>query len=68
MNTQPITKPIPKIALIGLYDPTEEDEPADLPVYSQGVECQEVAVQMTYLIAQPVVSLELARPYRARVR
>ena len=68
MNRQQITKPIPKIALIGLYDPAEEDEPADLSVHSQGNECQEVAVQMTYLIAQPIVPLELARPYRARVR
>ena len=51
MNSQK-TMPIPKVALIGLYDPVEDDEPANSPVYSQGVERQEIAVQMSYLIAQ----------------
>jgi len=34
--------PIPKIALIGLYDSAEEDEPAIFPAHSQGIEYQEV--------------------------
>jgi len=38
--------PIPKIALIGLYDPIEENELADLPVPSQGIERQAVAMPM----------------------
>jgi len=67
MSTQKTMNPIPKVALIGLYDPVEEEEPANFPVYSQGIESQEDAVQKSYLIAQSIVPLELARPYRTRV-
>jgi hypothetical protein len=58
MNTQKTMPPIPKAALIGLYDPAEEDEsaPASVLKPSKIMKRQEVVAQISCFITQPVVS------------